>query len=70
MPIGTVLSFDPEKGYGFIEPDGDGDNLFVHITALVKAGIPKLRAGDRVSYHTVLGQYGKEMAGHLKLIDD
>ena len=49
MTIGTVKFFNPDRGYGFIVPDGGGRDIFVHVTAMDKAGIKELRDGDRIT---------------------
>ncbi len=50
MATGTVKWFNPAKGYGFIQPDGGGKDVFVHITAVERAGMTTLNEGDNVSY--------------------
>ncbi len=50
MATGTVKWFNPTKGYGFIQPDQGGADVFVHITALQAAGLSTLNEGQRVSY--------------------
>ena len=49
---GTVKWFNGTKGYGFIQPDAGGKDIFVHMTAVVASGMSTLREGDRVSYET------------------
>lgn len=50
MATGTVKWFNPTKGYGFIEPEGSGKDVFVHITAVEKAGLDSLKPGQRIKY--------------------
>ena len=50
MPTGTVKFFNENKGYGFIAPEGGGQDAFVHITAVERAGMRTLRENQRVSY--------------------
>ncbi len=50
MPTGTVEWFDAQKGYGFIQPDDGSPDVFVHISAVERAGMDTLREGQRVSY--------------------
>jgi CspA family cold shock protein len=52
MPTGTVKFYNDQKGYGFIAPDGGGNDVFVHATALERAGISSLREGQKVSFET------------------
>jgi len=66
MANGTVKWFNPTKGFGFIQPDQGGTDVFVHISALEKAGIRGLDEGQKVSYELVTDK-GKTSAGNLKL---
>lgn len=50
MPVGKVKFFDSRKGFGFIAPEGGGDDVFVHISAVERAGLSTLAEGQRVSY--------------------
>ena len=68
MATGTVKWFNPNKGYGFIAPDEGGKDVFVHISALERAGIDTLNDGQKVSYD-VVDSRGKEAADELKLVD-
>ena len=52
MPIGTVKFFNSTKGFGFIAPEGGGKDVFVHATALERAGLRSLREGQKVSFDT------------------
>jgi len=65
MPVGTVKFFNTQKGYGFIQPDDGSKDVFVHITAVEKAGMRSLVEGQKVSYE-VLTERGKPAAGNLQ----
>lgn len=65
MPIGTVKWFNTAKGYGFIQPEDGGKDVFVHISAVERAGMGALQEGQRVSYE-VVNERGKNAAGNLK----
>jgi cold shock protein len=64
---GAVKWFEPEKGYGFISPDGGGKDVFIHITALRRSGVNALGPGQRVRVEVVDGKKGLE-ADHITLI--
>ncbi len=66
MAMGTVKWFNPTKGYGFIQPDTGGKDVFVHISAVEKAGLNDLREGDKVNYD-IISDRGKESAGNLQV---
>ena len=67
MNTGTVKWFNDEKGYGFIAPDAGGKDVFVHATALERAGIRSLRDGQKVSFEIQTDQRtGKQSAGNLQ----
>jgi cold shock protein len=63
---GTVKWFNPTKGYGFIQPDTGGQDVFVHISAVEKAELNDLREGDKVTYD-IISDRGKESAGNLQV---
>ena len=65
MPSGNVKSFNPTKGYGFIRPQGGGKDVFVHISAVERAGLTILNEGQTVQYELVSNR-GKESAENLK----
>lgn len=65
MATGTVKWFNPNKGFGFISPDVEGADVFVHVTALEKAGIRFLNENEKVSYDLIT-EKGKTSAGNLK----
>ena len=69
MAIGTVKWFNVNKGFGFITPDEGGQDAFVHITAVERAGISGLNEGQRVEYEVQPGRDGKSAAENLKLIE-
>ena len=58
MAIGTVKWFNNAKGYGFIMPDGGGEDLFAHFSAINMEGYKTLRAGDTVEYEVLEGPKG------------
>ena len=66
MPSGTVKWFNPTKRFGFIEPDDGTKDVFVHISAVDKAGLGALREGQRLDYELVTGEQGKTSAENLK----
>jgi cold shock protein len=66
VATGTVKWFNSTKGYGFIQPDTGGKDVFVHISAVEKAGFSSLAEGAKVSYE-IVSDRGKESAGNLRL---
>jgi len=66
MAVGTVKFFNTQKGYGFIRPDDGSKDVFVHITAVERAGMRSLMEGQKVSYEVVT-ERGKQAAGNLQL---
>ena len=70
MTIGTVKFFNEQKGYGFIQPDDGGQDAFVHITAVERAGMNTLRQDQRVSYDLEQDNRGKTSAVNLKSAED
>jgi CspA family cold shock protein len=70
MTTGTVKFFNEGKGYGFIAPDGGGNDAFVHISAVENSGMRSLRENQRVSYDLQQDRRGKMAAVNLKSADD
>ncbi len=68
MATGTVKWFNNRKGYGFICPDEGGNDIFVHITAVQKAGLKTLKENAKISYD-LMEEKGKTVAGNLKLAE-
>ena len=70
MTTGTVKFFNENKGYGFIAPDGGGNDAFVHISAVENSGMRTLRENQRVSYELQEDRRGKMAAVNLKAAED
>ena len=68
MANGTVKWFNGQKGYGFIQPDDGGSDVFVHISAVEKAGMSTLREGQKIAFETERGRNGKIAATNLRNI--
>ncbi|WFT91262.1 cold-shock protein [Bradyrhizobium barranii] len=66
MAMGTVKWFNPTKGYGFIQPDNGSKDVFVHISAVEKAGYTSLAEGAKVSFD-VVNNRGKDSAENLRI---
>ena len=66
MATGTVKWFNASKGYGFIQPDDGGKDVFVHISAVEKAGLSSLNEGAKVSFD-VVNNRGKDSAENLRV---
>ena len=67
MATGTVKWFNAQKGFGFLQPDAGGADVFVHISAVERAGLHDLREGQKVSYELVQDRRsGKTLADQLK----
>ena len=65
MATGTVKWFNATKGFGFIQPDNGGKDVFVHISAVERAGLSGLNEGQKISYD-VVNERGKDAAANLK----
>ncbi len=69
MPVGTVKWFNATKGYGFIQPEAGGPDVFVHISAVERAGMGGLNEGQKISYEVVTDpRRGKSSAENLKAV--
>ena len=69
MSEGTVKWFNTQKGYGFINPDDEGNDVFVHITAVQNWGLTGLNEGQRVSYELAEQRNGRMAAVDLAVVD-
>lgn len=67
MAKGTVKWFNTEKGYGFIQPEGGGKDVFVHITAVQEAGLTTLSDNQPIEFELKEGRDGRQIAGELKV---
>ncbi len=67
MPIGTVKWFNAQKGFGFIQPDDGSKDVFVHISAVERAGLGSLHEGQKISFE-IQQDRGKSSAGNLKSV--
>ena len=69
MPTGTVKWYNPEKGFGFIQPDDGGKDAFVHVSAVERAGMSDLREGQKISFELVSDKRsGKMSADRLQAV--
>ena len=66
MPVGTVKFFNNDKGYGFIAPEGGGNDAFVHISAVERSGMTTLNEGQRVNYEIEQDARGRPSAVNLQ----
>jgi CspA family cold shock protein len=66
MPVGTVKWFNGTKGYGFIAPDDGTKDVFVHISAVERAGMRSLNEGQRITFELERGQQGRVAAVNLQ----
>ena len=70
MATGTVKWFNPRKGYGFIEPEGGDNDVFVHISAVQKSGLDKLTEGQKIEYDLEEQKNGKSAAENIKVVEE
>jgi CspA family cold shock protein len=68
MATGTVKWFNPTKGFGFIQPETGGKDVFVHISAVERAGLRTLNEGQKISFE-IATERGRQAAANLKLAD-
>ena len=68
MPTGTVKFFNTSKGFAFIQPDDKSKDVFVHVSAVERAGLGTLIENQKISYELEQGQNGKTSAGDLKAV--
>ena len=68
MAQGTVKWFNSQKGFGFIQPDNGGNDVFVHISAVERAGLSNLGEGQKISFETETGRNGKASAVNLRIL--
>ncbi len=66
MATGTVKWFNDAKGFGFITPDGGGEDLFAHFSAINMAGFKTLKEGQKVSFEVTAGNKGKSQASNIQ----
>lgn len=68
MPTGTVKWFNSTKGFGFIAPDDGGNDVFVHISAVERAGLKGLNDNQKIAFELLTGRDGRASAGELRLL--
>ncbi|HET9405293.1 MAG TPA: cold-shock protein [Burkholderiales bacterium] len=68
MTVGTVKWFNPTKGFGFIQPEDGSKDVFVHISAVERAGMGTLKEGQKVQFELAKGKDGKVSADNLKAV--
>ena len=68
MAQGTVKWFNPTKGFGFIQPDSGGKDVFLHISALERAGLREIADGQKITYELETGRDGRASASQIALV--
>ena len=68
MATGNVKWFNPAKGFGFIAPEGEGKDVFLHISALERSGIGALTEGQRIEFEVSVGRDGRSSAENIRLV--
>ncbi len=69
MALGTVKWFNPTKGFGFIAPEDKSKDVFIHVSALERAGITGLAEGQKIEYEIGAGRDGRTAAENIRLVD-
>ena len=69
MATGTVKWYNPTKGFGFIQPEGGSKDVFIHASALERAGLSSLDDGQKIEFDIEAGRDGRESATNLRLAD-
>lgn len=70
MPTGKVKWFNESKGWGFIEPDEGGEDVFVHYSAIISEGFKTLKEGQQVQYELKEGKNGKQQAANVERVSE
>jgi CspA family cold shock protein len=69
MAPGNVKWYNAAKGFGFIAPEGDGNDVFVHVSTLERAGISRLAEGQAIEFELAAGRDGRASAANVRLVD-
>ncbi|MHA1546956.1 MAG: cold-shock protein [Alphaproteobacteria bacterium] len=68
MATGTVKWFNPQKGFGFIQPDDGGKDIFLHISAIERSGLDNPREGQKLSFELEADRQGRTAAGSVQVV--